>query len=100
MSDRIQYRGFEIDNRHNIFFNGKPVFTAYWQRCFNLDECKRMIDISIDAKLEQLRKGNYAQAIKILTDDTDRSDEAREQEADRFEEKMNAYYEREQLNDL
>lgn len=44
------YKGFEIDKRFNIYKDGKQVFTAYYQKCFNMTDCEIQIDASIMAK--------------------------------------------------
>lgn len=46
MPNLTPYNGFEIDDTHRIFKDGKQVFTAYWQRCNNLEDAKKLIDAS------------------------------------------------------
>lgn len=93
------YSGFLIhDNlRAYIDRNGKLEPKFIHQEFKTLDEAKAKIDLYWDEwqQWESRRQVNYAKSLAILTDDTDRSDEARENEAQDFEDKVNAYYERE-----
>lgn len=77
--------------------NLRPMFI--YTEFKTLDEVKARIDKYWQEweAWQQRRNINYARSLQILTDDTDRSDEARENEAQDFEDKVNAYYERENI---
>lgn len=63
----------------------------------SVDEIKARIDLYWQQaeELEARRQVDLRKSFEILMADTDESDEAREREAEAFEEKVNEYYERE-----
>lgn len=82
----LSYLGFEISDNNKIYLNGKQVFTAFWQLCADQDECKRMIDLSVEEKLNQLRRVDIGRSLAVLK--TDLSDEAAMLDADKWNERI------------
>lgn len=93
------YKNFLIHSNLRCYIDnhGKLEPKFIYSDFKTIEECKQRIDRYYEEweAWQQRRNINYARSLQILTDDTDRSDEAREQEAARFEDKMNEYYERE-----
>ena len=88
--EMVEHRGFHIDARNRIYKNGKQVFTAYWQQCYDQEQAKGIID----ASMEQIEK-QQAQPCKIspveLSGECELENGSAEQE--RFIERMSEYYE-------
>jgi hypothetical protein len=62
----MTYKSFHIDQFFNITKNGKPVFTAYWQRCETLQQAQAMIDNSIAAKAIFAKMPDKQRALQSL----------------------------------
>lgn len=88
----LDYRGFQINDRFQIFHSGKQVFTAPWQDCATLDNAKSLIDSSIRAKSLPDRQA----ALKKLSDSCELENGS--EAAERFTEQVNQYCELELLN--
>lgn len=73
----MNYKGFYIDHIFRIFRNGKPIFTAWYQRCLDLESAKRMIDTSLEAKARFELEVNKSKLARLP--DLDRISELREE---------------------
>lgn len=88
----LDYQGFTIDPLFRIYKDGKQIFTAWHQRCCSLEEAKGLIDLSNQARVEQVRRLPLLSVpLMQLLDE----DEAREREVQREGERVNEYWERE-----
>lgn len=83
------YRSFQIDNRFNIFKDGKQVFTAHWQNCLTLKESMQLIDTSLAFNRLPDKQAALSKWGKEPDKEQDRSD---------FADKVNNYFEN-QLNE-
>lgn len=91
--EATEYRGFHIDNRNSVFKNGKRVFSdCRFYAIFNKQDAKAIIDMSVDYVPPVYVPRNY------VPDDREELENGIE-EQQRFEERVNEYYEQ-QLNDL
>lgn len=76
------YRGFQIDRSLVIYRDGREMPRSWWQSCETLDDCKAVIDDSIEQQERQIlsHKRNLAASWEKFLNEVEFENGAKEME--------------------